>query len=82
MNAYQACTNFAARPKDNIGKRIANLEKQLIELHQCELAIKHRMQDRLKFMSAKNVYRADRELSQIEHKRDMIKMELNRLQEQ
>ncbi len=62
-------------------KRIATLEKLLAMLDKCEVELKNRMQDRMKFMSGKNAFRSDAQLTEIEKTRELIKIELRELQE-
>lgn len=73
----QPCSGF--KPRTN-GQNIATLEKLLTILDNQERDIKHRMQDRMKFMSGKNAFRADRQLTEIEQTRELIKKELSELQ--
>jgi hypothetical protein len=63
------------------GKRIATLERLLGMLDKCEVELKQRMQDRMKFMSGKNAFRSDAQLTEIEKTRELIKNELRELQE-
>lgn len=71
---------FAFKPRTN-GQNIATLEKLLTILDNQERDVKHRMHDRMKFMSGKNAFRSDRQLTQIEQTRELIKKELSELQE-
>lgn len=65
----------------SIGQKIVMMQDLLSALDSREAEVKHRMQDRMKFMSGKNVMKADRELEQIEKARELVKSELSELQD-
>lgn len=65
----------------NPEKRRVMLEKLMDSLDACEKDIKHRMQDRMKFMSGKNAFRSEAQLVEIDETRQRIRCELRSLEE-
>ncbi len=77
--------NYVKNPQRAANKRadcrIAQLEKELKSLDAFDDTIKTRMQDRMKFMSAKNARREQSRLNQVCKSQEAIRAELSSLQQ-
>lgn len=69
-----------AEPPPNNGHAITSLKNELNCLQKYEKTLKHRMQDRLKFMSSKNALRLNTELTKLERQKDAVRDQISRLQ--
>lgn len=63
------------------GEEIAALSEELSHLDKFENDLKNKMQDRLKFMSAKNARLKNEELDRVEKDRLALQIKIARLQE-
>lgn len=63
-----------------VGRQIAKLEHDLAELDKFEDQIKHRMHDRMKFMSGKNARNVNRELDSVSKKQADLRVQIWQLQ--
>lgn len=78
--AAQAQATSQVDPQKSVGRMIRKLEGDIKKLDQEEKQIKHKMQDRKKFISAKNAYTGDQKLEAICQEKDRIRAEIRSLQ--
>jgi len=79
-NSNSSKSNNHIQNKKQAGRRIADLNREQKMLDSFDNTVKNRMQDRMKFMSAKNAIRSKDELERIEKMQENIRTEVSRLQ--
>jgi hypothetical protein len=67
--------------KNATGQHMAKLQKELARLEIFEHDIKHRMQDRMKFMSSKNALRLEAELMKIDQQKSAVGLLISSFQQ-
>jgi carbohydrate-selective porin OprB len=72
--------NNQIQNKKQAGRRIADLNREQKFLDSFDNTVKNRMQDRMKFMSAKNAMRHNAELERIEKMHESVRNEISSLQ--
>jgi hypothetical protein len=76
---YQCMQSQGTRSSN--GQTISALKKDISNFEKYEKTIKYRMQDRQKFMSAKNAIRYSDELNKIDQRKGHIRAHIRSLQE-
>lgn len=67
--------------KKAVGKKIAQKQRELDRMECQDNATKKHMQDRMKFMSAKNAMRKNVELKRIEERQETLRAEISSMQD-
>jgi uncharacterized membrane protein YdfJ with MMPL/SSD domain len=80
-NNKQYFINNEKAKKKNKGRALAQIERESKSLDAFETRQENCMQDRKKFMSAKNALRADARLKIIDQQKEALKAEAARVQE-